>query len=245
MSPVLLDHRNLKWIWLSVGLFAFMTFFAGYILGFEKSNNKWMSKLDPMEITLPDVLLSDLNSSEQQIPESQEPGANIDVDSADEADDDIVAAVNNSDMYTGVVTSAAAGVLAKEVVKPVTVISKQEVLVEDPSTEAGSDINLLEIEPSSEQIIAALTIVDDATEETARYSIQVGMYKSFDNAASKVEKLINSDLSAYINDYKNKQDETRYNVRFGYFSSFSSGQQALAIYENNFAGSGYVARIQR
>ena len=288
MSPVLLDHRNLKWIWLSVVLLSFLTFFGGYILGFEKSNNKWMAKLDPMEITLPNAIISELIAVEQQTPEFEEPGASIDVDSVDEADNNVVSVANNPDAYTGVVEPVAIKVAVIKSVKPVIEsvrkrpseeIRTVKVVAEESSAKAISEINettvqavgpvnvavigetdqaplsivseasgLLqnasEIEPLPEQAIEALAIIDDASEETARYSIQVGMYSDFNNAANKVEELLNLNLSAYLNQYQNRKDETRYNVRFGYFSSFSRGQQALDIYGKIFSDSGYVARIE-
>ena len=221
MSPVLLDHRNLKWIWLSLGLFVLMGFLAGYILGFEKSNNKWLARLDPTEITLPNVLVSDLTAVEPQIPEVEEPGANIDVDSVDESAVEELA------------------IIAPEIeASPV----EAAAIVDEPVIATAEDESLTE---SSEPLMEISSIVDDASEETARYSVQVGMYKSFENAATKVEALLNSGLSAYINDYKNKNDETRYNVRFGYFQSFSNAGQALKIYQQSYSGAGYIARFVR
>ena len=71
------------------------------------------------------------------------------------------------------------------------------------------------------------------------------MYSNFDNADAKVSQLLDLNLNAYLNEYQNKKDETRYNVRFGYFASFASAQQALDIYQQNYAESGYIARIER
>ncbi|MFC1589528.1 SPOR domain-containing protein [Pseudomonadota bacterium] len=111
--------------------------------------------------------------------------------------------------------------------------------------ETASQADETQEDHSGSELLEAQNIVEDATEENARYSIQVGMYSNFDNAASRVEQLLDTNLSAYINDYKNKKDETRYNVRFGYFASFSSAKLALEIYQQSYAGSGYIARIKR
>lgn len=212
MSPILLDHRNLKWIWLSVALLVFVTFIIGYISGFEKSNDKWQANLDPTEITLPNAVISDLTAVEQQVPDIEEPGASIDVDSVSE----IV------------------------VVKPVT----EKTLISEVKSELPQQEIVAEVS-QAEEISQNGNIAGDANAATARYSLQVGMYKNVDNADAKMAELLNLDLNTYINEYKNKNDEVRYNVRFGYFSSFSSAVVALEMYQQNYNGSAYVARYVR
>ncbi|MES0327235.1 MAG: SPOR domain-containing protein [Gammaproteobacteria bacterium] len=289
MSPILLDHPKLKWILLAVGLLVIMMFFGGYILGFEKSNNKWIAQLEPVGMALPNADVTSLAVVEAQKPEFEEPGASIDVDSVDDEDDHVVTVADNSDANTGIVESTVIKVAMAKPVKPMIdhamkepaeEISTLKVVTENASAEVSSAINdtteqavvsdniaainetrkaLLaivsgidgssqnesEIAASSDTASEALTMVDDASEETARYSIQVGMYSSAENAQAKVDQLLNANLNAYLHNYKNKKDEVRYNVRFGYFSSFKRGLKALNIYEKNFAGSGYVARIER
>ncbi|MDT8453103.1 MAG: hypothetical protein RQ936_10235, partial [Gammaproteobacteria bacterium] len=75
MSPILLDHRILKVLWLGVALLVFMTFMGGYILGFEKSNSTWRTNLDPVELALPAASISALVEVEAQVPEFEHPGA--------------------------------------------------------------------------------------------------------------------------------------------------------------------------
>ena len=289
MSPILLDHPKLKWILMAVGLLVVMMFFGGYILGFEKSNNKWIAQLEPVKMALPNADDTSLVVVEAQTPEFEEPGASIDVDSVDDTDNHALAVANNSDAYTGIIDSTVIKVAMAKPVKlmidqamkePAEEISTLKVVTENVSTEVnivinditekavvsdsiaainetrkallaivsgidGSPQNELEIAASSDAANEALTMVDDASEETGRYSIQVGMYSSAENAQAKVDQLLNANLNAYLRNYKNKKDEVRYNVRFGYFSSFKIGLKALNIYEKNFAGSGYVARIER
>ena len=250
MSPVLLDHRNLKWIWLSVGLLVAMTFFGGYIMGFEKSNNKWLARLDPVEITLPNALVSDLMAVEPQTPEIEEPGASIDVDSVDESAVEKVLAImpdiEDKPVKLMLESNAEDASRQANTTEKLAAMSETESAPSDRVSGIGGPAqDEQDAELSSEPSIEATSIVDDASEETARYSIQVGMYRSFDNAASKVELLINLNLSAYLQEYKNKNDETRYNVRFGYFNAFSNAEQALKIYQQNYSGSGYIARFVR
>lgn len=286
MSPILLGHSNLKLMLLSIGLLVSMIFFGGYILGFEKSNDQWRANLVPVEIDLPNAGASALAIPHPQIPEFEEPGATIDVDSVDETENQaVVVAANNSDAYTGVVETTTVKEAVKLVIEQVSNESVEEMtvaeaVIEELTAEVSGEVNqttaqavesdsiaaiketrlvLLaivsgldepspsepEIESLAEQAGEAITIVDDASKETARYSIQVGMFSNFKNANARVEQLLKANLNAYLHNYKNKKDEARYNVRFGYFSSFKIGLKALNIYEKNFAGSGYVARIER
>ena len=219
MSPVLLDHRNLKWVWVSLCLFVFMGFFGGYILGFEKSNKQWMTKLEPVAIDLPNVVTFELAETEAQPPEVVEPGASIDVDSVDAE-------------YIMVVESDDSVELADDLsIASITVDELSQPEIQDPvASEAAPEDS---------------AIVETANVDNARYSIQVGMYSSFDNAAKKVEKLLTDDLNAYIHEYQNQKDEIRYNVRFGYFDTFSSAGTALKVFEHSYAGSGYIAHINR
>ncbi|MCW8831026.1 MAG: SPOR domain-containing protein [Gammaproteobacteria bacterium] len=234
----------MKWIGLSIVLLVAMTFMAGYILGFEKSNNKWLARLNPFEIALPAAVVTDQAALEVQVPEHEEPGASIDVDSAD-AEEAVVADYQIVEVDpVKAVQPVAVPLISEAVAQPaITVAEPEKVPAElgvggPPQTRAE--------EPSlSEQAIESLGIVEDASEDSASHSIQVGMYRSFDNAVNKVEQLLSMDLNAYLHEYQNMNDETRYNVRFGYFSSFSSGQQALKIYQQDYSGSGYVVRLKR
>ena len=237
MSPVLLDHRHLKLISLSIGILVATTFFVGYTLGFEKSNDKWKANLVPMEIDLPDAGASALAIAHPQIPEFEEPGASVDVDVADEVDSNNEIVNNNTGSRISSIEST----------NKINVSDQQAVGLVSLSDISKTRQSLLDIvsgidDPSKSE---ALTMVDTASEETARYSIQVGMYSSFANADAKVQQLKNANLNAYLDSYTNNKDEERYNVRFGYFSTFKTGLKALYLYEKKFSGSGYVARIIR
>lgn len=256
MSPVLLDHSNLKWIWLSVGLLSFLIFFIGYIAGFEKSNNKWMSKLDPVEISIPNSENLAVAAAAEPVSLSVEPGENIDVDSVEEGEFDPFSIVNNADAHTigSTVPSATlelepSNSAAQESLNINTIRDTKTTLLNVVSNLDSLVLNEQIVAPSAKEVFDELpdmtSIVEDADEKTAKFSIQVGMYSSFDNATSKAAELLNRDLNAYLDEYKNKNNETRYRVRFGYFSSFKSAGMALDVYVKSFAGSGYVASIDR
>lgn len=242
-SPVLLDHRSLKWLWLSVFLLLTVVFLAGYISGFEKAEYRWVVRVDSLPLVLPAVAVVDQASLEAQPPAVEEPGASIDVDSVDViAENNIIAEITAQVQVIDEVLVEEKTEIA-ELVEPAVVVAEkinEQITAGDFKTEVQvSAIG----GPLINDFADDLSISDNASEEAASHSIQVGMYKSFDNAASKVEKLLHSDLSAYLHEYQNKNNETRYKVRFGYFNSFSSAGLALENFEKKYSGSGYVVRL--
>lgn len=76
-----------------------------------------------------------------------------------------------------------------------------------------------------------------------KYSIQVGMFGRLVNAENMIEKLRQQHLDAYVSDYTNKENETRYNVRFGHFMDKQSAVNALTDYMKNQKGDGYLVRF--
>jgi cell division septation protein DedD len=101
-------------------------------------------------------------------------------------------------------------------------------------------------EPDPEQDATRhIAIYDDSSEDMAEYSVQVGMFRKLKNAENKVEELVALDLNAYLLQYTNKQRKLRYKVCFGFFAKRKSAVNALAIYEKELAGSGYVIPLQQ
>lgn len=88
-------------------------------------------------------------------------------------------------------------------------------------------------------------ITDTADVSNARYTIQVGMYADIINAERRVSELEQQQLSAYIDEYTNRQEKQRFNVRFGYFDTLFSARAALEAFEAKTSATGYVARMRR
>lgn len=288
MSPILLDHRILKALWLGLAVLVFMTFMGGYILGFEKSNSTWKTNLDPVELALPAASFSALAQVEAQVPEFEQPGADIDVDAADATDqaeamyhlvelrveEKTVEPLTNEPENTAVVEKneyqPPAAVLIELVVndeseqtdKPdlvstvltdigfvgeVQVISNEVTMLTEPlpNNAATQAVAEPQAEALEEPSVETPAIVDDAAEADAKYSIQVGMYSSSVNAAAREVLLREANLSAYSQEYLNSNDEPRYNVRFGYFASKDSAQQALETFQQQFSANGFIVRFKR
>jgi len=233
MAPILLDHARIKRLWMGMVLALTVVFLSGYVVGFKKAEVKLASSVDTQDLALPETLAETPTLMEPVVPAQAEPGETIDVDIADTGLD---------------ITNELTTVVVVEPVKPAAQLA--EVAQVEPVLPAS----LTAFPPARPLAIGGpavtdpeqseeLLIQDTANEETASYTIQVGMYGQLDNAEHKVEGLIATDLSAYLTDYMNKKNEIRYNVRFGYFADRQSAREALAIFEKEFSGSGYIVRM--
>ncbi len=209
-----------------------------------------------------------LNTS--QIPQGQMPGAYIDVDSPDET----TAGVNNEQQAVRQAHKAGADVenVINETTSTIETSAVSEVaavqhhqqlqlaslsITSDVSSKGdGTDV----IHEANDQTVntddnqqlskvlepgAEVGIIDTATAEDARYTIQVGAFADSQNALRRMSELESLNLSAYTDGYRNSQNELRFNVRFGYFNNKSSALAALNSFEQNMSGSGYIARIRR
>ena len=72
------------------------------------------------------------------------------------------------------------------------------------------------------------------------YAVQVGMFNLHANARQMVEKLASRSFDAYIVDYVNRKNQTKYNVRIGYYPDRLSGKQQLALYKRQFNTPAYL-----
>ena len=76
-----------------------------------------------------------------------------------------------------------------------------------------------------------------------KYSVQVGMYGLLVNAENMVSKLKSQHYDAYVSDYTNKNNKTRYNVRFGYFTDKKSAIAMLKKFKTEQSGDGYLVKF--
>jgi len=89
-------------------------------------------------------------------------------------------------------------------------------------------------------VVASLT---PAELNKIKYSIQVGMYRRLINAENMMRMLQAQHLDAYVSDYISKNNENRFNVRFGYFADKKSAKTALKNYKNIQKGDGYLVNF--
>jgi cell division protein FtsN len=261
MAPVLLDQRSLLKAGIAITLVLCMVFCSGYYVGVHKAgtgNSVAFNKT--MALALPRPAHADTAEYEPSAPQQHLPGAYIDVDSPDNKESHIEGNTRPA------VQISNAGADVESVIKQTTNnieeagVKEAAALHEDHLLQLAS----LSVAPGvSNQVDSRNTVIvhaddsavtvtatepvlpDTARAGDARYTIQVGVFADAENALRRKSELESQQLNAYINEYRNKRDEPRFNVRFGFFARKSSAVAALTRFEQDMSGSGYVTRIRR
>ena len=272
MTPILLDQTRIFRAGMAISVCMLAVFSSGYYIGHQKADSGRGMELDnTIALALPAPAHADTTAYEPHIPRAQMPGAYIDVDSPDEetsagissrqqvvtqahsAGTDIENVINET--TNTIETPAVSGVPAVQDHQPVHLASlaitaditgkgdETDVInkPDDQPKNTGGNQHLSGGNGSGAQV----EIIDTATAEDARYTIQVGAFADSQNALRRMYELESLNLSAYTDGYRNKQNEFRFNVRFGYFKDRSSALAALNSFEQNMSGGGYIARIRR
>ena len=271
MKPVLLDQKSIFKTGIMISLTMLVVFFSGYYIGHQKAGSgKGMGLHKTMALALPRPAHADTAEFEPLIPQALIPGANIDVDSPE---NEAAGVVSKQQTDTSLQTAAAeVETVIKETTDIIEISAGSDSSngLENPQLQLASlEITADVIKPGSttdvineiddkqpgaadeHQLNGSIEsgmqteIIDTANAEDARYTIQVGVFADAENALRRKSELESQKLSAYINEYTNKRDALRFNVRFGYFKDKSSALAALTSFEQSLSGSGYVTRIRR
>lgn len=254
MAPVLLDQRSLLKAGITLTLAMCVVFFSGYYVGFHKAvTGNSMAFNKTMALALPKPAHAETAEYEPYTPEQQLPGAYIDVDSPDPAVSDTAGNTRTEDQADNTAGDV-------ESVIEQTTSHIEEAAVSDAVTmHMDHQLQLASLPLDSEDAAIVTADVKSAASadsennpavpqtnraEDARYTIQVGVFADAENALRRKTELQSQQLEAYISEYKNKRDEPRFNVRFGYFKHKSSAVEALSRFEQDMSGSGYVTRIR-
>lgn len=234
MSPILLERAD----FIKIGLLTTMVlpalFVSGFIFGYTKAENHGIETRDTIAMALPEASLETDAEREPAVPETLSAGHDRDVDVADHVDDEPGMQhqhVANKD--TDLQDSSAAQNAAIE--KPVLETAKNQ------PTETALGVGGPH-EPASTDPLELM--LDTADEDSARFTVQVGLFGSQDNAERKVDSLVAMRLNAYTTEFK-RRDSSMHNVRFGFFASRSDANAALESYRQEFSGDGYIISIKR
>ncbi len=232
MAPILIDRRRLVKLSLLLCVSMLTLFFSGYFIGFYKAEALMTAGMQTRPLDLPDATMVALDET-AYIPTVIEPGLDRDVDAPDAPEEVATEAANlagpvaNDDKTSPQVTAPAVETVSAPAVDEV---QTQTVAVGGP--------------PEQEEDKLAL-LADTAEEELAKYTIQVGLFSTSDNAERKVEDLLAQRLNAYSTEYTNKNNKRLYNVRFGYYDTYRSAKTALKIYQSELSGDGYIVKLKK
>ena len=221
MAPFLIDKRHVSTFVMLFLFLALLCFVAGFFLGHQYATNKTTGSTIS-ELLLPDAGSSVLSLAEDYAATVNEPGENVDVDTPDVKEPVIESP-----------SKLTANSVENKIVIAKKVVSNEEV-VPDPM-----EVDSIELDTQLSNII------DNATKENAKYSIQVGLYGIKVNAERRVQGLINQKLSGHLTSFINNKGDTLYNVRFGYFLNKTSVDEALGIYQQKHTGEGYIIGLKQ
>ena len=268
MKPVLLDQRSILKAGMTICAAMLVVFFSGYTIGLHKAEfSSGMGLNKTIALALPRPAHADTSEYEPHEPEAQLPGADIDVDSpeittaevgsrkpaaaqADTAETEVETVIQQT---TRVIENPATTGGSADEASPQLQMASLAIAHDVPGADSmasvidGTDVK--QQKPAEEQNAKTdfdpAGIFDTASADDARYTIQVGVFADSENAQRRKSALEAQQLSAYVQEYMNKRNETRFNVRFGYFTNKSSALSALNSFEQTMSGSGYVTRIRR
>ena len=261
MTPLLLDQRSIFKAGIAVSLGMLAVFSIGYYLGLQKAGFSGIIGLNrTIALALPKPAHADTDESEPQSPVVQLAGAIIDVDSTDTdatakqataslKDDNAIHEANGPGASATADEESAPQQGARLQLASLTTAAQ----VSNSGSESASELHDEKpAEMVNEQSSKALAdaarqslIIDTATAEDARFTIQVGVFADSENALRRMSELESHQLSTYAEGYTNKRKQLRFNVRFGYFRDKASAVAALNRFEQDLSGTGYVTRIRR
>jgi len=256
MAPLLIDGRDLLKFVLVSGVTVITVFASGIFVGHQRAATFYQAGIDVHPLPLPERTLVADNALETRQPPVIEAGEFIDVDhpgsvakpvmkdieipvimsasqmtAAIQDDDKTVPAKIMKQRNSGVVTEVATSGPLKQ---------QSDEKNQKSSVKAKQDVTSVQTDIDNISMASSLTM-DDLDE--IKYSIQVGMYGRLINAENMMKTLKVEQYEAYITDYTNKKNETRYNVRFGYFPDRKSALASLEKFKNDNNGDGYLVRF--
>jgi cell division septation protein DedD len=268
ISPLLIDSRGLLKLGFSLTLTVVLVFGGGVFVGFQRATTIHSAADDTQVLVLPEQVVVSENSLSAYPPEKVEAGEKIDVDEPESVSAPVPAPVPVSskpikNVHTAIKTlakkqqSMVPGTASKHPengdskTPPAAMALSKETIHDSPPSAKVKHISAATnndaIIPSPVKITNTKETNDiklrDLKLRDIKYSVQVGMYGRLYNADNMVKMLQAQQFDAYISDYKNKKNEVRYNVRFGYFTNRKSAIQRLKKFKDDQVGDGYLVRF--
>jgi cell division septation protein DedD len=248
MTPILIDNRDLIKIGFSTIIITALVFSGGIFFGYQQAAGFYQYRSMVKALTLPEV---PVNLRDQQIPGVIVAGENIDVDQAEAESQKSVQPSTNSIISdtTASASSANGGQSQASAEANDAIESKSDKTLSEsinkqavhPGTHPEAEESISELQADAEP--ADNTEMTSIDFDKVKYSIQVGMYGSLANATNMMKMLQVQQLDSYVSNYKNRKNEPRYNVRFGYFLDKKTAITKLNDYKSKVKGDGYLVRF--
>ena len=244
-------------------LTAVFIFSGGVFYGYNSASSFYLSGSDSKPLLLPVKAAVADQVREPKLPETIVAGAEIDVDQPDPVSQNDGGVGNNSGTSLGKFTrplsieqarkntgqdivaanadgkddkAVVIGAKAKEIEKSSAKIKQVKLQAGDREPDKSADQRMkLKFTDISRMTADEL--------DSIKYSVQVGMYGRLANAENMVKQLQTKDFDAYVSGFTNKNNETRYNVRFGYFQDRLAAKSALKQYRQSQQADGYLVKF--
>ncbi|VAW52193.1 hypothetical protein MNBD_GAMMA06-1322 [hydrothermal vent metagenome] len=250
MAPILINSRDLLKIGIISTLLITFIFGGGFFMGYQQATTG--SQVDNAIQSLPlpeesDALGSDIleNAVESQVLSAGGTGGKMGVDQPE-----VLSKAVPSQIATQVNSNS-----KKKIVDPVKVSVFTPVLKKLPKkNEAAEKIEnnprrVTKVKTSqivTDQVVADQAAIDQAATDQLKkikYSIQVGVYVGLVNAKNMMKMLKVQQYDAYVSDFINKNNQTRYNVRVGYFANKKSALETLDKFKAEQKSDGYLVNF--
>ena len=256
MAPLLIDSRDLlKFVLVSV-VTVITVFASGVFVGHQRAATYYQAGSDVHPLPLPVRTAVAENALESQLPVEVEAGEFIDVDHPGSSVKPVT-----KDAPAPTMMSVPPKVTAKQkndkavpakiktrykddaVTKVETSISSKKRAKENSQMNADhSEQHVFSVQPDTANASFVTSVRTDNFDDI-KYSIQVGVYGRLANAENMMKMLQIEQYEAYVTDYTNRKNETRYNVRFGYFPDRKSALASLEKFKSDNNGDGYLVRF--
>jgi cell division septation protein DedD len=256
MAPLLIDGRDLLKFALVSGVTVIAVFSSGIFVGHQRAATFYQAGIDVQPLPLPERTMVADNALGSRQPSDTEAGEFIDVDHPESVAESVIQdtelpAMMSVSGKTVAIQEEAKAVPAKiikqhksgvitEVARSISLKQKSD--DENRKNSVNAKQGVTSVQSDKDNAPAVLSLTTDDLDEV-KYSIQVGMYGRLINAENMMKVLQVEQYEAYITDYTNKKNETRYNVRFGYFPDRRSALASLEKFKNDNKGDGYLVRF--
>ncbi len=245
MPPILVDNHDLLKLSIISVLVAALVFSGGYFMGYQQAVTASQVDSETQLLSLPEETDASEKAVKSQLPATIEAGEKMDVDQPE------------------VATRIASKVSTKVAAKNTTKVSRTPKKKTSDPVKAPVFTQSLKKTPeknktvnsSSHSVIKEKTGLENTSESTLvgtvaasqsneiKYSIQAGVYVRLVNAKNMMEMLKVQQYDAYVTDFINKNNETRYNVRIGYFTNKKSALEMLGKFKTDQKSDGYLVNF--
>jgi len=256
MAPLLIDSRDLlKFVLVSV-VAVITVFVSGVFVGHQRAITYYQAGSYVYPLPLPERTAVAENAIESQLPVEVEAGEFIDVDHPVSSVKPVSKGATAPAMMSVPTKVTAKQKNDKAVTAKIKTQYKDDAVSEvetsNPSKKRAKENSQMNAANTEKHVFSVRPDTTNAAVDTSvrtdnfddiKYSVQVGVYGRLANAENMMKMLQIEQYEAYITDYTNRKNETRYNVRFGCFPDRKSALASLEKFKSDNNGDGYLVRF--